>query len=241
MANVDVKAARKELAEIETRVAYLRQIIETASNRSPKQFTCDIGELAVQIKNGTLEEELVVGDYIDFTIASGDVIRAYVVGKNHDNKTSGGKAEYTFACHIPDILFKMNETSDNGTSWKGCKMRNSYMKSFCNLLPSQLAMRLSTVNKKTSAGHDSNKILETQETVFLFSQVEIEGKTTYSKAGEGEQYEFFKDNENRKSLIKRYVWTRSPYLNSYFCIVCDDDSHYNYVINFYDVLFGFCI
>ncbi|MBR2340884.1 MAG: hypothetical protein IKA72_00545 [Clostridia bacterium] len=241
MANVDVKAARKELAEIETRVAYLRQIIETASARSPKQLTCDIGELAAQIKNGTLEEELVVGDYIDFAIASGDVIRAYVVGKNHDNKTSGGKAEYTFACYIPDILFRMNETSDNGTSWKDSKMCNSYMKSFYNLLPSQLAMRLSTVNKKTSAGHDSSKILETKETVFLFSQIEIEGKTTYSKAGEGEQYEFFKDDENRKSLIKRYVWTRSPYRSRYFCIVYGDDSSYHCADSFCGVLFGFCL
>lgn len=241
MANVEVNAARKELAEIETRVAYLRQIIETASTRSPKQLTCDIGELAAQIKNGTLEEELMVGDYIDFAIASGDVIRAYVVGKNHDNKISGGKAKYTFACYIPDILFRMNETGDNSTSWKGSKMRNSYMKSFYNLLPSQLAMRLSAVNKKTSAGHDSDKILETQEPVFLFSQVEVEGKTTYSKAGEGEQYVFFKDDENRKSLIKRYVWTRSPYRSDSFCFVTDDSSHYDYASGFCGVLFGFCL
>lgn len=32
----------------------------------------------------------------------------------------------------------------------------------------------------------------------------------------------------------------SPYRNSYFCIVYDDDSNYNYANNFYDVLFGFC-
>lgn len=241
MANVDVKAARKELAEIETRVAYLRQIIETANNRSPKQLTCDIGELAAQIKNGTLEEELVVGDYIDFKVASGDVVRAYVVGKNHDDKIHGGKAEYTFACYIEDIRVRMNETSDNGTSWKNSKMRHKYMASIGNLLPSSFLMYLSPVNKKTSIGHDNGKILETTDTLFLFSEVEITGKSAYSKGGEGTQYEFFKDNENRKSLIKNWAWTRSPCRGSYFCVVSGGDSSCTCANCFYGVLFGFCI
>lgn len=241
MSKLDKKAAMKELAEIKVRVAYLENIVNAAENREPKKLDYDITELAAKIKTGSLEEELVVGDYIDFKIASGDVVRAYVVGKNHDDKVHGGKAEYTFACYIEDIRVRMNDTSDNGTSWKNSKMRNKHMASIGNLLPSSLLMYLSPINKKTSIGHDNGKILETTDTLFLFSEVEITGKTAYSKSGEGTQYEFFKDNENRKTLIKNWAWTRSPYGNSFFCIVYDDVSSYCCANNFSDVLFGFCI
>ena len=241
MSKLDKKAAMKELAEIKVRVAYLENIVNAAENREPKKLDYDITELAAKIKNGTLEEELVVGDYIDFKVASGDVVRAYVVGKNHDDKVHGGKAEYTFACYIEDVRVRMNDTSDNGTSWKNSKMRNKHMASIGNLLPSSLLMYLSPINKKTSIGHDNGKILETTDTLFLFSEVEITGKTAYSKGGEGTQYEFFKSNENRKTLIKNWAWTRSPYRNSCFCVVCDDGSSCNCADGFYDVLFGFCI
>lgn len=241
MSKLDKNAAMKELAEIKVRVAYLEDIVNAAENREPKKLDYDVVELATKIKNGTLEEELVVGDYIDFKIASGDVVRAYVVGKNHDDKVHGGKAEYTFACFIEDVRVKMNETSDNGTSWKNSKMRNKHMASLYNLLPSKLPMYLSPINKKTSAGHDNGKILETTDTLFLFSEVEITGKSAYSKGGEGTQYEFFKDDENRKSLIKNWAWTRSPCGNSSFCVVSDDDSSYYCANDFYGVLFGFCI
>lgn len=241
MSKLDKKAAMKELAEIKVRVAYLENIVNAAENREPKKLDYDITELAAKIKMGSLEEELVVGDYIDFKIASGDVVRAYVVGKNHDDKVHGGKAEYTFACYIEDVRVRMNDTSDNGTSWKNSKMRNKHMASIGNLLPSSLLMYLSPINKKTSIGHDNGKILETTDTLFLFSEVEITGKTAYSKGGEGTQYEFFKDNENRKTLIKNWAWTRSPYWSSYFCVVYDDDSNASYADGFYVVLFGFCI
>ena len=241
MSKLDKKAAMKELAEIKVRVAYLENIVNAAENREPKKLDYDITELAAKIKMGSLEEELVVGDYIDFKIASGDVVRAYVVGKNHDDKVHGGKAEYTFACYIEDVRVRMNDTSDNGTSWKNSKMRNKHMASIGNLLPSSLLMYLSPINKKTSIGHDNGKILETTDTLFLFSEVEITGKTAYSKGGEGTQYEFFKDNENRKTLIKNWAWTRSPYRNSSFCVVSDDGSGYDCANGFYDVLFGFCI
>lgn len=241
MSKLDKKAAMKELAEIKVRVAYLEDIVNAAENREPKKLDYDIVELAAKIKNGTLEEELVVGDYIDFKIASGDVVRAYVVGKNHDDKVHGGKAEYTFACYIEDVRVRMNDTSDNSTSWKNSKMRNKHIASIGNLLPSSFLMYLSPINKKTSIGHDNGKIWETTDTLFLFSEVEITGKSAYSKGGEGTQYEFFKDNENRKSLIKNWAWTRSPYGNGSFCVVCGDDSHYYYADYFFDVLFGFCI
>ena len=241
MSKLDKKAAMKELAEIKVRVAYLEDIVNAAENREPKKLNYDIVELAAKIKDGTLEEELVVGDYIDFKIESGDVVRAYVVGKNHDDKVHGGKAEYTFACFVEDIRVRMNETSDNGTSWKNSKMRSKHMVSLYNLLPSKLPMYLSPINKKTSAGNDNGKILETTDTLFLFSEVEITGKSTYSKGGEGTQYEFFKSNENRKTLIKNWAWTRSPYRSNSFCIVYDGGSNYDCANSFYDVLFGFCL
>ena len=98
------------------------------------------------------------------------------------------------------------------------------------------------VVKKTSAGEESDEIIETEDKVFLFSEVEFFGKTIYSYEGEGEQYEYFEKAENR--ALGKCGWLRSPSGDSSrsFCYVRDDGSADWYSADCGCALpFGFCI
>ena len=117
-------------------------------------------------------------------------------------------------------------------------------------LPSDLQAVLKSVNKKTSAGSQSSTINTNSMKLFLFSEIEIFGSTTYSKAGEGSQYGYFATAANRIKYLSNgsgsayWWWERSPLgSGSYgFCRVYGDGS-----ASLYDaysaggVCFGFCV
>lgn len=86
--------------------------------------------------------------------------------------------------------------------------------------------------------------------LFLFSEIEIFGSTTYSKAGEGSQYSYFATAANRIKYLSNgagsagWWWERSPRgsNSSYFCYVSSDGSAYNNsALDTYGVCFGFCV
>ena len=115
-------------------------------------------------------------------------------------------------------------------------------------LPSDLQAVLKSVNKKTSAGSQSSTINTNSMKLFLFSEIEIFGSTTYSKAGEGSQYSYFATAANRIKYLSNGAgsascwWERSPYgSNSYdFCYVDDNGSaSSNVAANTNGVCFGF--
>ena len=86
--------------------------------------------------------------------------------------------------------------------------------------------------------------------LFLFSEIEIFGSTTYSKAGEGSQYSYFATAANRIKDLSNgsgsasWWWERSPHgsSSSYFCYVNSSGvaSSY-YASSAYGVCFGFCV
>jgi hypothetical protein len=86
--------------------------------------------------------------------------------------------------------------------------------------------------------------------LFLFSEIEIFGSTTYSKAGEGSQYSYFATAANRIKYLANgsgsasWWWERSPYGSSSisFCSVNSGGGAHNYNANYaYGVCFGFCV
>ena len=86
--------------------------------------------------------------------------------------------------------------------------------------------------------------------LFLFSEIEIFGSTTYSKAGEGSQYSYFATAANRIKYLSNgsgsagWWWERSPYgSNSYgFCLVDGSgNANINYAGYASGVCFGFCV
>ena len=86
--------------------------------------------------------------------------------------------------------------------------------------------------------------------LFLFSEIEIFGSTTYSKAGEGSQYSYFATAANRIKYLSNgsgsacWWWERSPFgsVSSYFCYVdSGGGASYNGADNTNGVCFGFCV
>lgn len=104
------------------------------------------------------------------------------------------------------------------------------------------------VNKLTSAGNTSDTINTTADKLFLLSEIEIFGGISYSKSGEGTQYDYYKaGNSMVKSIGGRYPnpwWERSPYFSNYrrFCNV-DSGGTIGYAgaNSQYGIAFAFCL
>lgn len=213
------------------------------ATHKPREIPYGLEQLCKYLKSGDMPEPLAVGDYINFELITGEPMVAYVTGVMHDKMSDGTTADYTFGFTPLDGYYEMNDESDNSTSWKNSKGRIAASRVF-KLLPVCLQECIVKAKKLTSAGNKSTKIIETEDLLFLFSEVEVLGRTPYSVKGEGEQYEFFKSVENIKKIFTRYSWLRSPNYDSSrsFCNVRDDGSADwgNASCNF-ALPFGFCV
>ena len=112
----------------------------------------------------------------------------------------------------------MNSTNTNAGGWKNCARRTWCNNVFFAALPSVWQSMVKTVNKKTSAGNGQSTIETVQDKVFLAAEIEIFASTTYSYAGEGTQYQYYKNaTANRYKMPKwsssyasHIYWERSP-------------------------------
>lgn len=229
----------------------LRKMVEATYNsrKSKKKLRdCSWQEIA-EIAKDNPEDVFDVGDEKEIPLLSGEVLTAVIVGFKHDDLEDGENvAGITFGLKgIPDGWFEMNNTNTTESGWRGCKMRNTYMDRFYNLLPEDLRNVIKTVIKVT--GDEDGDIVGTEDNLFLFSEVEVFGTSEHSVSGEGEQYEYFKTEENRKKYRDGYSssfswWLRSPYFgnSTYFCSVVNSGYCGNSVASSaYGVVFGFCI
>ena len=126
----------------------------------------------------------------------------------------------------------MNSTYTNVGGWKNCARRAWCNNVFFAALPSAWQYMVKTVNKKVSVGDSQSTIETVQDKIFLAAEIEIFGSTTYSFAGEGTQYQYYKNaTANRykmpkwnSSYVSNIYWERSPRsgISSYFC--CVDSS-----------------
>ena len=123
----------------------------------------------------------------------------------------------------------MNSSATNAGGWKSCARRTWCNSVYFNALPSAWQSMVKTVNKKVSVGSNSSTIETVQDKIFLAAEIEIFGSTTYSFAGEGTQYQYYKNaTANRYKLPKwssssssMNYWERSPgdSSSSLFCNV----------------------
>lgn len=145
-----------------------------------------------------------------------------IIGKNHDTYTAGGKAPLTFQLHDCYGSQKMNSSNTNSGGWTSCAMRQTHLPAILSQMPTEVQNGIREVNKLTSAGSQSATINTTADKLFLPSEIEIFGKITYAKSGEGTQYEYYKAGN---SPVKYYGsdttewWERSPRAGNttYFC------------------------
>lgn len=152
--------------------------------------------------------------YKDMDIG-GKAYRIDIIGKNHDDLADGtGKAPLTFQMHdCYDTTYQMNSSNTNAGGWRDCQMRTQTMPALKALLPAEVQSGIREVNKLTSAGNQSSIIVTTSDELFLLSEIEIFGSTTYSFAGEGTQYDYYRIGNRTAKNINGNLnawWTRSP-------------------------------
>ena len=191
-----------------------------------------------------------VGDTKDITVGS-ETLTLVIMGFNHDDLASGGKAGITFGMkNLMATTRRMNASNTNSGGFTGSEMYSWLQNTLLPTLPSDLQAVLKSVNKKTSAGSQSSTINTNSMKLFLFSEIEIFGSTTYSKAGEGSQYSYFATAANRIKYLANgsgsagWWWERSPYGSDSgsFCVVnVSGGANSGYAYAAVGVCFGFCV
>mgnify|MGYP002711180337 CR=1 FL=1 len=145
----------------------------------------------------------------------------------------------------------MNNQSSNAGGWEYAGRRIWCNNTYYNALPSAFKNIVKEVNKKTSAGNKSTTIKTTADKIFLLSEIEIFGSRTYSVAGEGNQYQYYKNATAKYKLPKwssstnsATWWQRSPYSGNIvsFCYVSASGIvSYTNVTNSYGIAPCLCI
>ena len=188
-----------------------------------------------------------VGDTKNITL-DGVSYPVQIIGFNHDTKTAGGTAGITFQMvDCMNATAKMNSSQTNSGGWTSCAMRTSVLNSIFSSLPADLQNVIRPVNKLTSAGNQSATINTTSDRLFLLSEVEIFGSTTYSKSGEGSQYAYYKAGNSKVKKVNGTAsewWERSPFgsNNVYFCYVSKGGGAFDTYANYSQgVSFAFCV
>ena len=197
--------------------------------------------------NNEVPDTWKVADHKPMTINGVDY-QIDIIGKNHDDYSDGsGKAPLTFQLHDCYADAKqMNSSNTNSGGWTSCAMRQTHLPAILAKMPTEVQNGIREVNKLTSAGNTSNTINTTADKLFLLSEIEIFGSVSYSKSGEGTQYDYYKAGistvKNRNGSA--YYWgERSPNgrYSSDFCIVDSKGyAYYDYARNASGVSFAFC-
>lgn len=191
-----------------------------------------------------------VGDTKDI-IVNGETLTLAIMGFNHDDLQSGGKAGITFGTkNLMKTTRLMNSSPTNSGGFTGSIMYTWLQSTLLNSLPADLQAVLKSVNKKTSTGDEPSAIATNAMKLFLFSEQEIFGVRAYSIGNEGTQYSYFATAGNRVKCLSNGTgpasrwWERSPYAGYImgFCYVETTGKAFG---NFNDdpkgVCFGFCV
>lgn len=187
-----------------------------------------------------------VADHKPMTINGVDY-QIDIIGKNHDTYASGGKAPLTFQLHdCYGETKNMNSSDTNSGGWSSCAMRSTHLPAILALMPTEVQNGIREVNKLTSADWLSTAINTTADKLFLLSEIEIFGIVSYSKSGEGTQYDYYKAGNSKVKKFNGsaiHWWERSPYSSNstHFCIVGSGGNTACIEAYFdYGVAFGFC-
>ena len=206
----------------------------------------DWASIIAACHSGSVPSTWVVGNSKTMTI-NGASYQVDIIGKNHDTYTAGGKAPLTFQLHDCYADTKaMNSSNTNSGGWTSCAMRSTHLPAILAMMPTEIQNGIREVNKLTSAGSQSATINTTADKLFLLSEVEIFGSTTYSEAGEGTQYDYYKAGNSKVKKRNGSAadwWERSPYgsHSARFCRVNSDGiALYSLASYACGVAFGFC-
>ena len=214
-------------------------------------------DIAALSESGSADKYFSVGDEKTISLTTGEQVTLVILGFDHDDLTSGGKAGMTIGMkNLLATTYRMNATGTNAGGWDESEMRTSTMATLLSQLPSDLQGVIKQVNKKATAGSQSTSITTSADKLWLLAEVEVDGTTSAGYADEGEQYEYWKTVKDGTVAADRikYLsngsgsannwWLRSPYVSG--------SGNFRYisstgVVNYYSanytcgVSFGFCV
>jgi hypothetical protein len=167
------------------------------------------------------DEKIIPIDGVNYTFV--------ILGFNHDDLVGGGKAGITIGMkNLMNYTAKMNSTNTNVGSFHGSEMRNTTLATIRTQMPTDLQAYIKTVVKKTTAGGGTGTtpvyaIENSEETLFLFSRMEILNQTIAGYKDEGSTYEYYtsvvdgttdagrtKGKESSQATGSNW-WLRSPH------------------------------
>ena len=214
-------------------------------------------DIAALSESGSADKYFSVGDEKTISLTTGEQVTFVILGFDHDDLTSGGKAGMTIGMkNLLATTYRMNATGTNAGGWDESEMRTSTMATLLSQLPSDLQGVIKQVNKKATAGSQSTSITTSADKLWLLAEVEVDGTTSAGYADEGEQYEYWKTVKDGTVAADRikYLsngsgsayswWLRSPSVsnsNSFRGILSTGGvSGYSANIT-RGVSFGFCV
>lgn len=204
-------------------------------------------QIIAACQRGTVPETWAVGNQKTMTIGGTDYTFD-IIGKYHDDYADGsGKAPLTLQMHdCYATAYGMNSSSTSSGGWKNSAMRTTRLPAILALMPTEVQNGIREVSKKASVGGASSTIETVSDKLFLLSEVEIFGSTSYSAAGEGTQYDYYKAGnskiKNRSGSADSW-WERSPSTSesTRFCRVSSyGNANFDGARNVYGVAFGLC-
>ena len=150
-------------------------------------------DIAALSESGSADKYFSVGDEKTISLTTGEQVTLVILGFDHDDLTSGGKAGMTIGMkNLLATTYRMNATGTNAGGWDESEMRTSTMATLLSQLPSDLQGVIKQVNKKATAGSQSTSITTSADKLWLLAEVEVDGTTSAGYADEGEQYEYWK-------------------------------------------------
>ena len=206
----------------------------------------DWASIIAACHSGSVPSTWVVGNSKTMTI-NGTSYQVDIIGKNHDTYASGGKAPLTFQLHdCYGDTKAMNSSDTNSGGWKNSAMRTTHLPAILALMPTEVQNGIREVSKKASEGGASSTIETVSDKLFLLSEVEIFGSTSYSAAGEGTQYDYYKAGNSKvkkRNGSAATWWERSPFASysANFCLVYSNGNANSSGASYANgVAFGFC-
>lgn len=198
-------------------------------------------QIATLAESGEASNIFKVGDTKDFTLTTGENLKAVIIDFNHDPLVSNVTKTAGITFGMQNCLtnkYEMNSKQLNIGGYDGSDMFNTVTTELYNKLPEEMKQYIKKVRKKASAGDKSDTIKSFDVFAFLFAEIEVFGIINYSFDGEGTLYPYFATESNRIKTIGDSGsaddwWLRSPCRHNAnaFCHVYYDGRDSNHLAN----------